>query len=202
MLTYFFFFFEEYIHNPFLIDSLKFDLRIYVLITSIKPLEIHICDEGMVRFATVNYQKPNENNLDQIYMHLTNYSLNKRNESYKYPKKTNEIDHEEEDDDSAGQGSKRKLTKVFNYMSKMGLNVNKIKAKIDDLVIKTILALLPNIKIESAFESYSNPNKPKFFQILGFDILLKEDLNPVLLEVNCNPSLTVDYETSIDGINK
>jgi hypothetical protein len=154
----------------------------------------------MVRFATVNYQKPNENNLDQIYMHLTNYSLNKKNESYKYPKKTNEIDQEEEDDDSAGQGSKRKLTKVFNYMSKMGLNVNKIKAKIDDLVIKTILALLPNIKTESAFESYNNPNKPKFFQILGFDILIKEDLNPVLLEVNCNPSLTVDYETTVDGI--
>ena len=53
---------QEYIHNPFLIDGLKFDLRIYVVIVSLKPLEIYICDEGLVRFATVNYQIPNEEN--------------------------------------------------------------------------------------------------------------------------------------------
>ena len=37
---------QEYIHNPFLIDGLKSDLRIYVVIVSLKPLEIYICDEG------------------------------------------------------------------------------------------------------------------------------------------------------------
>jgi tubulin polyglutamylase TTLL11 len=34
---------------------------------------------------------------------------------------------------------------------------------------------------------------------LGFDILLKDDLKPVLLEVNCNPSLRVDYELESKG---
>ncbi len=37
---------QEYIHSPFLIDGLKSDLRLYVVIASIKPLEIHLCDEG------------------------------------------------------------------------------------------------------------------------------------------------------------
>ncbi len=155
----------------------------------------------MVRFATVDYQTPNESNLDQIYMHLTNYSLNKKNQSYKHPKRDQDTDREEEEDamtSSSGQGSKRKLSKVFNYMSKKGYNVSRIKAKIDDLVIKTVLALLPHIKVECAFETHNNPNKPSFFQILGFDILIKDDLNPVLLEVNCNPSLRVDYEVKTD----
>ena len=78
---------QEYIHNPFLIDGLKFDLRIYVVIVSLKPLDIYICDEGLVRFATESYQTPNDTNLNQIFMHLTNYSLNKKNQTYKNHKK-------------------------------------------------------------------------------------------------------------------
>lgn len=31
-------------------------------------------------------------------------------------------------------------------------------------------------------------------QIIGFDILIRDDFKPMLLEVNCNPSLRIDYE--------
>lgn len=158
---------QEYIHNPFLIDGLKFDLRIYVVIVNLKPLEIYICDEGLVRFATVNYQYPDDNNLNQIFMHLTNYSLNKKNESYKFTSDKEEESAEKsrkEDSKSSGQGSKRKLTRVFNYMSNRGLNVNKIKAEIDNLVVKTVLALLPEMKIECAFENV-NKQRPTCFQV-------------------------------------
>ena len=36
-----------------------------------------------------------------------------------------------------------------------------------------------------------------WFQILGFDILLLEDGKPMLLEVNSNPSLRIDYEREV-----
>jgi len=164
---------QEYIYNPFLIDGLKCDLRIYVVVISLKPLEIYICDEGLVRFATINYQYPDDNNLNQTFMHLTNYSLNKKNQLYKFTESIEETSNDFENSDSSGQGSKRKLSRVFNYMSNRGYNVNKIKSAIDDLVIKTILALLPEMKVECAFESYCWTNKPKpeCFQVI-FNIFI------------------------------
>ena len=114
---------------------------------------------GLVRFATINYQYPDDNNLSQTFMHLTNYSLNKKNQFYKFTE--TDDDYNGDLANSSGHGSKRKLSRVFSYMSNKGYNVNKIKSAIDDLVIKTVLALLPEMKVECAFENFSSQNKPK-----------------------------------------
>ena len=46
---------QRYIENPYLIDKKKFDLRVYVVIKGISPLEAYLCDEGLARFCTVSY---------------------------------------------------------------------------------------------------------------------------------------------------
>ena len=73
---------QRYLHKPFLIDNLKFDLRIYVLITSVIPLRIFIYNEGLARFATQEYVSPIGSNLGNLCMHLTNYAINKESEKF------------------------------------------------------------------------------------------------------------------------
>jgi len=71
---------SRYIENPLLINELKFDLRLYVLVTSFEPLKIYIYNEGLVRFASEPYQMSNIKN--NAYAHLTNYSINKKSENF------------------------------------------------------------------------------------------------------------------------
>ena len=68
---------SEYIEQPLLIDGYKFDLRVYVAITSINPLRIYMYEDGLARFATQKYQTDYANIKTAKYVHLTNYSLNK-----------------------------------------------------------------------------------------------------------------------------
>lgn len=53
---------QKYISKPFLIDGLKFDFRIYVLLAGCDPLRIFIYTEGLARFSTEIYEEPNQNN--------------------------------------------------------------------------------------------------------------------------------------------
>ena len=60
-------------------DGYKFDCRLYVLIKNLEPLKIFLYKEGLARFATEPFKKPKNNNLDNLFMHLTNYAINKKN---------------------------------------------------------------------------------------------------------------------------
>ena len=56
----------------------KFDIRLYVLLTSIDPLRVYIYNEGLVRFASELYSSGKGSQ----YSHLTNYSINENSTSF------------------------------------------------------------------------------------------------------------------------
>jgi len=65
----------QYIMKPHLINGFKYDLRLYVLITSYDPLTIYLYKEGLVRFATMPYSTKQ---IKSRFAHLTNFSINKK----------------------------------------------------------------------------------------------------------------------------
>ena len=71
---------SKYITNPLLINGHKFDLRIYVCVTSFEPLRIYVYKEGLARFCSEEYS--NKISKNNKFQHLTNYSINKKNENY------------------------------------------------------------------------------------------------------------------------
>ncbi|XP_062948021.1 tubulin polyglutamylase TTLL13 [Cynocephalus volans] len=170
---------QQYISKPFLIDGFKFDMRIYVLITSCDPLRIFMYGEGLARFATMPYVEPSHSNLDNVCMHLTNYAINKHNENFVR-------------DDAVG--SKRKLSTLNTWLREHNYDPQELWGDIEDIIIKTIISAHSVLRhnYRTCFPQYLSGGTCACFEILGFDILLDHKLKPWLLEVNHSPSFTTD----------
>jgi tubulin polyglutamylase TTLL6/13 len=168
---------QEYI-SPFLLNRLKFDLRVYVLVTSVDPLRVYIHRENMVRFCTEKYVPPDRSNLGRKFCHLTNYSVNKDNP--KFVANTG---------DNEGSAHKRSTTSVFAQMAEDGVDVVGLQAKIDKVVQLTMLAMQQEYIDNYRRTVKTQDERSRLFEILGFDILIDEQLNPWLIEVNNNTSL-------------
>ncbi|XP_034530715.1 tubulin polyglutamylase TTLL5 isoform X1 [Notolabrus celidotus] len=169
---------SRYINNPLLIDGFKFDMRLYVLVTSYDPLLIYVYEEGLARFATVKYDQTSKN-IKNTFMHLTNYSLNKKSSDY-----VSCDDPEVED-----YGNKWSMSAVLRYLKQEGKDTTLLMRQVEDLIIKAVLSA--ELQIGTACKMYV-PHKTNCFELYGFDVLIDSNLKPWLLEVNLSPSLACD----------
>lgn len=65
---------QRYIRNPCLLDGYKFDLRLYVLVTSFSPVEAFLYTKGFARLSSRKYSTNTEGASDKA-IHLTNSSI-------------------------------------------------------------------------------------------------------------------------------
>ena len=94
---------QRYLDNPYLVNGLKFDMRLYVLLAGLSPMRIFLYSDGLARFATVPYEQPSKKNLNNLMMHLTNYSINKHSKDFVF----------NETSDDMNIGHKRSIKCVF-----------------------------------------------------------------------------------------
>ncbi|KAK3093578.1 hypothetical protein FSP39_017678 [Pinctada imbricata] len=206
----------KYVSNPLLIDGFKFDVRLYVCVTSYDPLSIYLFEEGLTRFATVKYERGNKHIRNQC-MHLTNYSVNKKNDDYV----------KNDDPDVEDYGNKWSLGALLRYLRAHGKDTATLMMRVEDVIIKSILSVempvatackmfMPHrgncfgrylhvvedfiiksrkynqeMPVATACKMFM-PDRVNCFELYGFDILIDENLKPWVLEVNLSPSLACD----------
>ena len=168
---------SRYIGNPLLVDNLKFDLRIYVLVTSYDPLRVYLYEEGLARFASEEYQMTSSKR--NKFVHLTNYSVNKKNEKF-----VQNVDYRKDN-----VGHKWSLSALFQRLRSQGIDIELIWMKIYDAVIKSVLSIT-DLVLEASYET--GIGRANCFDLFGFDILIDTELKPWVLEVNLSPSLATD----------
>jgi tubulin polyglutamylase TTLL4 len=195
---------QRYIHNPLLINGYKFDLRVYVVVVSYEPLKVYFNDEGLVRMATEKYSLSSDS-LDIRTMHLTNYSVNKlsplfvQNKDGKDSKDGAEQPEVEEAEET--HASKWCFTELRSYFQAHDLDFDGCFDRIKDVVIKTLLAVEPQLcgewaralENEAAGWGARGPagaHPASCFETYGFDVMIDDELKPWLLEVNICPSLS------------
>jgi len=78
---------SKYLTNLDLIKNKKYDLRLYVLITGLKPLRIYFNKEGLVRISSKNFTL-NKKSIQDKFVHLTNTGVNEKNKNFIKPNNT------------------------------------------------------------------------------------------------------------------
>ena len=156
---------QRYIENPLLVGMKKFDLRLYVLVTSYQPLTVYMYRSGFARFSLYKFSM-NAKNIADNYMHLTNAAIQKTGPGY--------------DKEAGCKWSLRNL-KLY-LMGKYGVAAtDRLFMEIQDICINSLLSV-QKVMI----------NDKHCFEMYGYDIMIDDTLKPWLIEVNASPSLTAD----------
>eukprot|EP00658_Telonema_sp_P-2_P032769 TRINITY_DN24181_c0_g2_i1.p1 TRINITY_DN24181_c0_g2~~TRINITY_DN24181_c0_g2_i1.p1 ORF type:complete len:562 (+),score=100.62 TRINITY_DN24181_c0_g2_i1:177-1862(+) len=160
---------QKYVDRPLLISGYKFDLRIYVLTTSVHPLKVYIYRDGLARFSSDKYDM---NSLDNMYSHLTNTSINKH------------VGLSGERKSAVGAGCKWSLMQLQEYTEQSGGSWDKLWQRIKNVCVLTMLLLVQSVPkgTEACFELY------------GVDVIIDDQLKPWILEVNSGPAMGLDEQ--------
>ncbi|KAL7540438.1 hypothetical protein ACHAXR_010108 [Thalassiosira sp. AJA248-18] len=174
---------QRYVADPMKFMNFKFDLRMYVLVTSFSPLEAFIYKEGLARFGSRQYSLRPEF-LNDHRIHLTNSSIQREFND------TIDRSHPSYLAGRDGSGNKVAFSWLWKRLEGLGMNTETLWLQIVDVCRKALEASGSDI-----------PHQPNSFELFGFDVMFDEHQKAWLIEVNSSPSLGCDspLDTHIKG---
>ena len=161
---------QRYIDAPMLIHGRKFDIRVWVLVTSDFCIYLH--RKGVMRTSSEPFSLAN---IGDDLVHLTNHCVQTQGPNYSTHEKGNEMFY------GAFQAYLDTLPGPRRSFQDHVVPVMRT------MVADTLLA------IQKTFEAQANAQGPlRSFQFFGFDFMLDETFQLWLLEVNGAPGITAD----------
>jgi len=164
---------QTYLPNPFLINQRKWDMRTYVLVTSVTPLRVYMYRDGLVRFASSKYEKDAKAG-GKATSFLTNTSVNKKAgvavEDLTWP-----------------------FPQVYTYLKGIGIDPEMLWDRIEKAVVQLMLSAEPAFVRQ--FKKLQNDfTCENCYQLLGVDVIVDDDLVPRVIELNGEPSMQLSGE--------
>lgn len=140
-----------------------------------------------MRFATEEYKKVNHNNREDVFVHLTNFAINKNHPNFL--KSECGADYQED-----RKSHKRSILDFFQELRENGHKIDKAWNEVKKIIVKTLCSVQPILKHNYLTIQNDDPYNQGCFELLGFDILFDKNLKPYLLEVNHSPSFRTESQ--------
>ena len=165
---------QKLIEKPRLYLKRKFDIRAWVLYNAADG-KVYLFNEPYVRTSSKEYipYDPEVPGEEQIFMQLTNNAIQRDNEDY----------------GKFEEGNIVSLTRLFEHIADdpqhpciEGKTREELEAGFRQSMVKLIIDSMKSVKGKFLQQRYT-------FELLGYDFILDEQMNTILIEVNTNPCL-------------
>ncbi|KAL1450974.1 hypothetical protein WDU94_003276 [Cyamophila willieti] len=158
---------QKYIERPLLIHGVKFDLRVWYLVTTLNKMKIWVYQEGYVRFCS----KPHSNVFLEESRHLSNVRIQVKYRARRHPPQLSpELMWDFE-----------RLRAYFTMEMNLPNMWDNIMKAMEESITTIMKCAMSNNQIALRKNS---------FQLFGADFLIQENFQPCLIEVNNEPGLS------------
>ena len=154
---------QKYLDNPLLYNNRKFDIRCFVLVDY--NLNIYYCKEGHLKASSEIYNLNDKNK----FIHITNYSLQKKSNKFEIYEQGNEIS--------------------YNDFKKFLISKNISLDNFDNMIKQ--MKLLIQISMKAVGKKLLKTTPVLSFEIFGYDFIIDNEFKPWILEINNNPGLVI-----------
>jgi len=165
---------QKYIEHPMIINSKKFDIRQWVVVTRWNPLSVWFYLDCYIRFSFADYDP---SKLKNRYAHLTNNSVAKHAEGF----------------DDVVDETMWHSDEFSEHLA--GLGTVRGGRQIEDPWLEIVQPAMKRIVYQSLECAQDNIQpRTNSFELFGYDFMVAEDLSVWLIEINSSPDMS--YSTS------